>query len=290
VGLARLLLAVIEQPARQILAASLADRLRERVALQPSGAMRLEGSLAARRSARAILFAALLRSVHVGRPSAAGADRLAAWIGVQRDAQGGYGSSLATRLVVRALLAEGPSLEKTSRVTLHGAGVSRAIDVGPSAHVVVPLPADATKVALRVEGPGVVARFERPVLRLWSHPPGDAASPLHLEAMWPSHVKASQSGKLILLVRHTLGRAITADLALPLPPGVSLAEPIAGVREVQGALAIRRGLDASEAPAVIEVPLRFALGGRLTAPEATARVAFEEMPRAIAPARPFLVE
>jgi hypothetical protein len=136
----------------------------------------------------------------------------------------------------------------------------------------------------------VVARFERPVLRLWSHPPAEGASPLHVEAIWPGDAKASRSGKLILRVRQTLGRAMTADLVLPLPPGVSLAEPVAGVRQVQGVLTIRRALDASDLATVIEVPLRFALGGRVTAPEAIAKVAFEEMPRAVAPARPFVVE
>jgi hypothetical protein len=288
--LARLLLAVIERPHRQILAISLTDKLRERVALKPSGATRLPDDLAARRSARATVLAALLRAVHIGRASVAGAERLAAWIGVQRDGQGGYGSTLATRFVVRALLSEGPALEKTSRVTIRSGVVSRAIDVTPDAHVVVPLPADATKVAVSVEGPGIVARFERPVLRLWSHPPSDAASPLHVEALWPGEARATKSGKLVLRVRQTLGHTVTADLVVPLPPGVTLAEPVTDVRQVQGVLTIRRSIDAGDTSSVIEVPLRFALGGRLTAPEATAKVAFEEMPRAIAPARPFLIQ
>lgn len=292
--LARLLLAVIERPHRQMLAASLADRLRERVALKPSGAMRLPDALATRRSARATVWAALLRAVRVGEVRAgviggAGAERLASWIGVQRDAQGGYGAPGATRAVVRALVAEGPALTETSRVTVESAGLKRALDVPPSAHLVVPLPAEAVEVTVRVSGPGVVARLEWPVLRLWSRPPSDAQSPLHVEALWPE-AKAAHTGTLRLQLRQSLGRAVTADLTVPLPPGVSLAEAVDGVRQVQGVLSIRRAVDESDAPTVIEIPLRFALAGRFTVPEARGRIAFDELPRAVAPARPIRVE
>ena len=113
-----------------------------------------------------------------GKPGPADANRLAASIGVQRDAQGGYGSPLATRSVVRALVTEGPSLKETSHVQFESEGTKQDVEVSPSAHLVLPLPAGATKVAVRVKGPGVVARFERPVLRLWSHPPVETTSPL----------------------------------------------------------------------------------------------------------------
>jgi len=287
--LARLVLAVIERPHRQMLAAALADRLRERVAPSASGAIRLGNDLAGARAARAVVFAALLRSIRVGKPGAADADRLAAWIGVQRDGQGGYGSSLATRAVVRALLAEGPALAETSHVEIEAAGVTRTLDVAPSAHLEIPLPGDTTRVRVRVKGPGVVARFERPVLRLWSHPPEDTAGPLRLEVLWPGDAKAAHTGVLRLRVEHALSRSITADLAVPLPPGVTLAEPVHGVRQVQGALSIRRALDESKLTTLIEIPVRFALSGLLTVPEARAHVAFEELGRAVAPARPLTV-
>lgn len=157
------------------------------------------------------------------------------------------------------------------------------------ARIVVPLPEDTTHVLVRVTGPGVVARFERPVLRLWSHPPSDAASPLHVEAIWPDEAKAGKPGKLTLRLRQTTGSTIAADVTVPLPPGVTLAEGTNGVRQVQGTLSIRRTLDASALPTVIEIPLAFALPGTLWAPEARARVAFEDMPRAIVPARPVVV-
>jgi hypothetical protein len=287
--LARLVLAAIERPQRQTLAASLAERLRDRVALKPSGAIRLPDELATSRAARAIVYAALLRSLRVGKPSGVEPDRLVAWIGVQRDVAGGYGSPLATRSVVRALLSEAPSSGAASHVEIESGGVKRSVELAPSAREIVALADDAVAVTVRVRGPGVVARFERPVLRLWSNPPDEAASPLHVEALWPSDPQSARSSTLRLRVRHTLGRALTVDLTVPLPPGVTLAEPVEHVRQVQGVLSIRRALDASDAPTVIELPLRFALPGQVTVPEARARVAFEELPRAIVPARPLTI-
>jgi hypothetical protein len=61
------------------------------------------------------------------------------------------------------------------------------------------------------------------------------------------------------------------------------------VRQIQGVLSIRRTLDAGDAPTVLELPLRFALEGRFTVPEARARVAFEDLPRTVVPARPIVV-
>jgi hypothetical protein len=287
---ARLLLAAAERPHRQALAISLADRLRERVDLKPSGAIRLADGLGAQRATRAIVFAALLRAVHIGRPSAADAPRLAAWIGVQRDADGGYGSALATRSAVRALLAEGAVSGAPSKVVVEASGERREVEVAASAQVIVPLPDTATKASVRVRGAGVVARFERPVLRLWAHPPSAAAGPLQIEAEWPDDAKAGKSGKLVVRLRHGLGRQVTADATIPLPPGAALAAPVEGIRQLQGVLGVRRELDGSELPTVVEIPLRFALPGRFTAPEARARVAFEELGRGIAPARPFKVE
>jgi hypothetical protein len=287
--LARLLLAVIERPHRRLLADSLTDLLREKVALQRSGRIRVPDALANRRAARATLFAALLRSLRLGKRAAADADRLTAWIGVQRDGQGSYGSSLATRMVVRALLAEGPGAGEPTRVRVRAEGVDRELDVAPTARLELPLPAGTTSVSIKVKGPGVVARFERPVLRLWSHPPSNAESPLSLEATWPDKAKAGGTGTLRLSVRHSLGRAVTADLTVPLPPGATLAEPIAAVRQVQGVLTIRRALDGGDTATLIELPLRFALGGRLVVPESRARVAFEELPRAVAPTRPLQI-
>jgi hypothetical protein len=287
--LALAVLALAEHPHRALVAATLSDRLRERVSLEPSGAISLAPTLAGRRSARAIVFSSLLRSIRLGKGGTAGADKLAAWVLVQRDTRGGYGSSEATRSVVRALLAEGLAANGSSRVTVEMDGTKRELDLAPSAHLVLPLESETTRLRLRVAGQGVIARFEQPVLRLWSHPPDEGLSGLHLEAIWPAEPRAGGTGILRLLVRHSPARSTTADLRVPLPPGVSLAEPLRDVRQVQGVLTVRRVLDATELPTAVEIPLRFGLAGRVTTPEAVARVAFDESPRAFAPARPLTI-
>ena len=76
----------------------------------------------------------------------------------------------------------------------------------------------------------------------------------------------------------------------PLPPGASLAARVDGVRQIQGTLVIRAELDSSPLPKLLEIPIRFGLAGQLTVPEARARVAFEDLARAVAPARPLRVE
>jgi hypothetical protein len=288
-ALARAVLALAERPSRAASAASLVDRLREQLKLRPSGAIVLPPNLSQSRAARAVVFAALLRGARLGKPSPAPAERLAAWIGVQRDADGGYGSSMATRHVVQALLGSDLEEKGTTTVVVTAGEVRRELSVGSSARVVVPLPPGTTGVKIKTEGPGLVARLERPVLRLWSHPPDAAESPLHLDVAWPTDAAAGRHGVVRIDVRHGLGRATPIDLRLPLPPGVTLAEKVSGVQEVQGALRVRRTVDGSELPTTIEVPVRFGLAGRVTVPEARATVAFEEIARAVAPARPLVI-
>jgi hypothetical protein len=145
-------------------------------------------------------------------------------------------------------------------------------------------------VSLAVEGPGLVARLERPVIRLWSKPPPGPESPLHLDVTWPTDARAGQRGVLSVAVRHTRGRPTQVDVRLPLPPGVSLAAPVSGVRQVQGALAFRRALDASALSTQVDIPVRFALAGRMTAPEGRITVAQDEVPRAVVLARPLFVK
>jgi hypothetical protein len=289
IEMARALLALAERPHRGAVAAMLADRLRAKLALRPSGGVAVDPSIARDRGARATIFAALLRAAHLGSPSAATAERLAAWIAVQRDADGGYGSSRATRSVVRALLASGVELAGTTTATVTASGVTTTVAVGPTGRVVVPLDPGATSVKITVRGPGVIARFERPALRFWSRTPEGVESPIHLAVAWPEDARAGFTGVVRVDVRHSLGRSAVLDVRLPLPPSVSLAAPVAGVQQIQGVLAVRRSVDQSALPTVIEIPVRFGLGFAATVPEARATVALEDVPRAVAPARPLIV-
>ncbi|APR76270.1 Large extracellular alpha-helical protein [Minicystis rosea] len=288
--LARAFLAVADRPHRAALAATLIDRLREKIALRPSGAVTLPEAQAKTRAARAFVYAALLQGARLGKPSAAPADRLMAWVAVQRDADGGYGSAAATRAVVRALLAAAPANEGPSHVLVKFGATRTEVEVPASARIEVPLDAQATAVDLEVQGPGVLARLERPVVRPWSRPPEAPESPLAVDVAWPTEARAGTSGVVSVSVRHNRGRATSVDLRLPLPPGVTLAESVADVRQVQGTILARRALDPSGLPVEIILPVRFGLAGRVTVPEARAVVAHDEAPRALAPARPLVIK
>jgi hypothetical protein len=287
-ALARAVMALADRPHRAALAAAMADRLRELVALRPSGGVSLPEAAAADRSARSIIYAGLLRATLFGTRGPAPAPRLAAWLIVQRDVLGGYGSPAATRAAVQALLAAPITAAGKTTVVVTTDGVRREIEVGPSDSQVVPLAMKAQSLQLEVQGPGVIARLERPVLRLWSMPPADTASPVHLDVVWPT-ARPGDKAALRLSVRHDLRRQATVDIRLPLPPGVSLAAPVSGVRQLQGVLAVRRDVVSAAHEGVLQIPLRFSLAGRFTVPEGSARLADEHAPRAIAPARPLTI-
>jgi hypothetical protein len=285
-ALARLVLALADRPHRAAVLAVLADRLREKVALDASGRVTLPGPLARDRAARATIYAALLRAAAIGTPPAKpSVDVLAAWALVERDPQGGYGSPLATRSVVRALLSWVPEDASPTKVVVESGGARREIDLLPGASADVPLPAGATAAVLEARGAPFVARFEQPMLRPFWHAPDDMAAPARIDVSWPEAPVAGASGTLRVSLRHTLGRATTLDARIPLPPGVTLAAPVHAVRQIQGVLVLRTTADASPLPQTLEIPVRFGLAGKVTAREAKVGLTYEDAPRALAPAR-----
>lgn len=291
VALARAALALVERPHRAAMAANVAARLRERVSLAPSGEITLPLGVAEERAARAIVLAALLRTSRLGKPSAASPAALMAWLRVQRDHQGGYGSPLATRSAVEAIVAASPETPAQARVTITAGALRKTVDIGPSARVVIPLGAGATSAELDVTGAPVLARFEQPMLRLWSRPPEASASPVQVETTWPARMRAGDVGTLRVSLRHTLDRWAVVDARVPLPPGVMIAAKVQGTRLLQGVLSIRTSVSRSAEPTLLEIPIRSSLSGRVTAPEVRARLAFEEEgPPAVAPARPLIIE
>jgi len=285
VALARTILALSERPHRRSLAQALAARLREQVALEATGRIQLPASDARNPAARAIVYSALLRTVGEGDTKGPDQGRLIAWLSIQRDPHGGYGSSLATRLAVTALLAVDEPTEGNAHVTVEAGGERHDFILQPISAKSLPLPKGTTKVVIRSSRPGLIARLERRTLRRWSRPPSQRNSPAKLDITWPSRPTVGQPARLQVSLRHDLGYPATLDARIPLPPGVSLAAPTKGVRQVQGVLAIRRELDSSALPNVMQIPIRFELSGRVTAPEAQARLAFEQAARAVAPAR-----
>ena len=301
--LARALVALADRPRHAAVTASLSARLRKLVKLDEDGEIdspSLVSTRASRRGAgvsssladrarRATVYAALLRTQRLGT-SPATASVLFGKIAKLRDVTGGYGSSSATTAVVRALLAsqiEGTGTSRV-RVRVRNGGLDRAVDVPASGSVTVPLPAGTLDVEVHVDGPGLVARLERPVLRSWTRPPPPQESPVGLEVVWPASASSGTTGTLRVLLRHGLTRGgVPIDVQIPLPPGVTLAATTRGTSQVQGVLAIREVVDSNGA--VLEVPLRFGLAGKVTVPEATARVSRSSSGVATAPARALTV-
>ncbi|MEZ4309532.1 MAG: hypothetical protein R3F14_15960 [Polyangiaceae bacterium] len=290
VALARAVLAFAERPQRAAMAAALAEKLRVWVDLQPSGRITLPPADARSRASRAVVLSALLRTASMGKPAAATPERIAAWLRVQRDMHGGYGSPIATLAAVRAFLSHSGESKSPTTVTVTADGLKKTVEVGPNATVTVPLGAKALSVDLQSQGPGLVARLVRPGLRLWSHPPDNSAAPVALDIVWPEAPRAGEKSVVRVLVASRTLRPFTADVRIPLPPGASLAERTAGVRQIQGQLILQPEIDLTGTPTVLDLPLRFGLAGRFTVPEARARPAHEDAPRAIAPARPLVVK
>ncbi len=285
--IARALLALAERPHRAAMTASLATTLRKLVKLDAAGEIDIASSSRAR---EAFIYAALLRTQPLG-VSPATADVLFGRIAKLRDVTGGYGSSSATVAVLRALLSSQLEGHGTTRVRVQvnkpGQGaLDRAIDVPPSGSVIVPLPAGTLDVLLHAEGSGLVARFERPVLRSWTRPPPPQGSPVAIEVVWPADAKAGSTGILRVLLSHTLAGRAEIDAKIPLPPGVTLGAPTKGAAQVQGVLAVRETVGER---AVLEIPVRFGLAGKLTVPEATAHITRSSSPNATAPARALTV-
>jgi hypothetical protein len=80
------------------------------------------------------------------------------------------------------------------------------------------------------------------------------------------------------------------EVRIPMPAGASLAEAVEGARMFGGVLSVRRRMPASALPMVIELPIRFGLAGKITAPEAEARLVDDEAPKAFAPAQALSVD
>jgi hypothetical protein len=114
-----------------------------------------------------------------------------------------------------------------------------------------------------------------------------AKTPVGIDVIWPADAAAGTTGTLRVLLRHALDGSQELDARVPLPPGVTLGAATTGVAQVQGVLALRQAVDRETT--VFEIPVRFGLAGKVTVPEATARLARSSSAFATAPARPLAV-
>ncbi len=284
VGIARGVLAAADRPHRMHNARLLTDHLRRTVRLRSNGEM--SGTLD--RADRALVYAALLRAGNMGTVTAT-PETLFAGLAKLRDALGGYGSPATTSAVVRALLSSQLAGHGASRVVVTTEGSApRSVDVAEGAFVDVALPAHARAVHIETVGPGLVARLERPALRAFTHPPPPGASAVKVEAVWPSDAQAGKTGTLRLVLSQSRAGSETVDTRVPLPPGVSLASSgTRGVHQMQGRLLVRWSTPSTGT--FVDIPVRFGLRGRFTAPEISARLADETSGVATGPAQTLVV-
>jgi hypothetical protein len=294
-ALARAILALADDPQRSAATGALADKLRVLVALSPNGDVVLPAA-ARSREGRIVVRAALLRAASLGRAAAhrgaVSAVTLAPWVEVERDAGGGFGSPLATRAAVAALLEAGLTKGGVSTVTVESDGRQSRVAVDAGGRLSIPLDdlrREALTVRVRVSGPPVLARLERQLLRSYAHPPLDAEAPLVLDVVWPKNPSTARTDLLTVTLRKAAPFVSSADIRVPLPAGASLARAQPGALELGGMLYLSPDMR-GEDEKVIQVPIRFGLRGQLMAPEATARVTSDDAPRTIAPARPIVVE
>ena len=103
----------------------------------------------------------------------------------------------------------------------------------------------------------LVARFERPVLRLWTRPPPLHESPVNLEVVWPADAKAGATATLRVMLRHSREDASRSTRGSRCRPASRSARRTKGAAQVQGVLALREPFDSSGA--IVEIPVRFGL-------------------------------
>lgn len=281
--LARAIAALGERRHRAEDVKALTSRLATLVGLRTSGAIELADPS---RATRALVYAALLRAPEASLVASRNA--LVAWLLVQRDARGGFGSSTATRAAVRALLAPGGALdgEGPARAVVSVDGKERDVEVAPGKSQRIALAPEASEVEVESDESAVFARVERRFLRPYRTPSTAGDASLAIAVRWPEP-RVRDAAPVRIIVSQTGSGKRLVDVRVPLPPGAHLAAAAADMREVQGQLLWRTVVGDTET--FVEVPMRFDLACRATLPEATVTDAGGGEP-ARAPARPFVVK
>lgn len=264
----------------------------------PSGSSRAE---------RALVYAAVL--VATDPKNGPRLNRLTAWLLVQRDAEGGFGSAAATRAAIQALIfvsSHHRGAEEPVEVAIDfGDGGEQTVTLKPGERKTIAVPANADEVKVEPASGGVMVRLERTFLRPYEVAPQPSDSAVSFEVEWPSksecsreqekanacveYLKPGRVGNIKITIRSNANTPIgdTALVRIPLPPGVQLAGG-KDVRQVQGALYVQ--VQTARAEQSLLIPVRFTLAGQFTVREATARLLEQDPEPAIARARPLVVK
>jgi len=272
VAMARIVLAFAERDHRRSLAASLAGVLEREAHLTASGSITLDGK--AGKEAKVIVYAALLRARGAGWIRTASADLLLGWLSVQRESDGGYGTTRASRAALQAIVAAKPSARPGSlRITMFDAeGDSlgeRSLKIDDSGGGRTELAANTASVRVDTDTP-VLVRLERLTLKKYrlEAAPQTTAAPVTVALRYPSGLRAGGAGSLEVAVRGEPGARRSFIVRVPLPPGVTVAEAVSGVEAMPGLILIKVDTDDAGIAVPSLVPLRFSLGGNFLAPPA----------------------
>jgi hypothetical protein len=286
-AIARAVLALSSRPHRAAEARRMSDRLialvsptREGVISAPSGTTR---------AGRALIYSALLVATDPTKDPAFRVS-LFRWLMVQRDAEGSFGTAAATRGAIQALVRDASYRAKNAApetvVVDFGKAGKQEVTLAAGDRRALTVPPGASAVVVTSNGTGVLARMERDFLRPFDVAPMKSTSPVSVLVTWPTDVHAGRIGAMTVKVEAKSEARGSVEVKIPLPPGATLADSVAQVREVQGVLHVT--LPAS-GHSEVEVPIRFTLGGTFTAPEPTARLREQQAEVAYDRARPLTV-
>lgn len=281
--LARVIAALVERPHRAALVGAYARELAQMTGAS-GAALAIDGT----RAEQAIVAAALLRSVSAWAPDPGEAtSRLVAHLTSLRDGLGGYGTSEATRNVVRAWVALPSANNARVRVRVESGGtVDKTLEVAPGGSQSLVLGHGDQDIKLTVEGGSVVARLERFARRPWLGPPDTTPSPIEVSVLWPESPRAGTTDSVYVKYKSAVGRPVELETRVTLPAGATLAGKVEGVTLRQGFVSIRTTVTTEE---TVALPIRFALPGRAIAPEAETFVRSEEEARALSPAQRLII-
>ena len=295
--LARGIVAFATRPHRASELGVLREKLLEKVRPAADGRLDYPG---ASRASRALVHAALILSANESTAKNE-RDLHLAWLLVQRDSRGSFGSAAATRAALLAILDVGVEDELSSsevEIDFGEAGTKRVqVKAGQSLSLLVPDSADELSVST---DHAILAEVSRNYLRPFSVAPSEAEGSVRMSVRFPSApvcppekpcartLTQGDVGNLVvtLLAKEALTQT-RVDATIPLPPGVVLAEPQQGVRQVQGTLRINRSIGATEQ--VMAIPLRFNLAGTFVAREAEVRGVDDQRPPSITRSRTIVV-
>ncbi len=285
VEIARLYLTLVDRSHRAAQAKALFAELVRQVHPDADGAITLASH---GRSDRALVYAALVRG---GRDAgdAAMQAKLLGWLLVNRDASGSFGDARVTRDAIDALVTFDGGRDLPSDVRVRATGVQRDVRVSGDDVVTIPLGPNELRATIEVRGAPVLATLVRPIVRPFGVPGELVPSPLSVITTWPTDAAVGKNLLLHVDLAETTWShgPVRMRARIPLPPGVTMAAAVSGVRQIGGALVVQVDLTSKLA---LDVPVRFGLSGTMSTREPQAWAPVLGAPRAVGPAQTIVVK